>query len=46
MNLVKGKLMQKQQRLLIDSVLLGVVGGISAQLFTWLLHLSNEFFMV
>ena len=38
--------MQKQQRLLLDSVILGVVGGLSAQLFTWLLHLFNELFMV
>jgi CIC family chloride channel protein len=45
MNFVKGKSMQKQQRLLLDSVILGVVGGLSAQLFTWLLHLFNELFM-
>jgi chloride channel protein, CIC family len=38
--------MPKQQRLLFDSVILGVIGGLSAQLFSWLLHLSNEFFMV
>jgi len=38
--------MRKQQRLLLDSVFLGIIGGLSAQLFTWLLHLSNEFFMV
>jgi chloride channel protein, CIC family len=38
--------MQKQQRLLIDSIFLGVIGGLSARLFTWLLHLSNELFMV
>ena len=35
-----------QQRLLLDSIILGVVGGLSAQLFTWMLHLSNELFMV
>ena len=46
MNIVKGKAMQKQQRLLLDSIILGIVGGLSAQLFTWLLHLSNEFFLV
>jgi CIC family chloride channel protein len=38
--------MRKQQRLLFDSMILGIVGGLSAQLFTWLLHLSNELFMV
>ena len=38
--------MQKQQRLLLDSIFLGIVGGLSAQLFTWLLHLFNELFMV
>lgn len=38
--------MQKQQRLLIDSIFLGVIGGLSARLFTWLLHLSSELFMV
>jgi len=35
----------RQQRLLFDSLLLGVVGGISAQIFTWMLHISNYFFM-
>jgi len=38
--------MQKQQRLLLDSIILGVVGGLSAQLFTWLLHLFSELFLV
>jgi len=38
--------MRKQQRLLLDSIILGIVGGLSAQLFTWLLHLFNELFMV
>ena len=38
--------MKKQQRLLIDSILLGIVGGLSAQLFTWLLHIFNNIFMV
>ena len=37
--------MKKQQRLLIDSLLLGIVGGLSAQLFTWLLHVFNDLFM-
>ena len=38
--------MQKQQRLLLDSIFLGIVGGLSAQLFIWLLHLFNALFMV
>jgi len=37
--------LKKQLRLLIDSLILGIVGGLSAQLFTWLLHLSNDLFM-
>ncbi|MGD8403597.1 MAG: chloride channel protein [Anaerolineales bacterium] len=37
--------MQKQQRLLLDSIFLGIVGGLSAQLFTWLLHVFNDIFM-
>jgi CIC family chloride channel protein len=37
--------MKNQQRLLLDSVLLGVVGGLSAQLFSWLLRLFNGLFM-
>ncbi|MFL7869366.1 MAG: chloride channel protein [Anaerolineales bacterium] len=37
--------MKKQQRILLDSVILGIVGGLSAQLFTWLLHLFNDLFM-
>lgn len=35
----------RQQRLLFDALLLGVVGGLSAQLFTWMLHVSNDLFM-
>ncbi len=38
--------MRKQQRLLLDSVLLGVVGGLGAQAFTWLLGFFNDLFMV
>ena len=38
--------MQKQRRLLLDSVFLGIVGGLSAQLFIWLLHVFNELFIV
>jgi len=37
--------MQKQQRLLLDSIFLGIIGGLSAQLFTWLLHFFNELFL-
>jgi chloride channel protein, CIC family len=33
-------------RLLLDSVLLGVVGGLSAQLFVWMLRLSGHVFLI
>ena len=33
-------------RLLLDSLILGVIGGLSAQLFAWLLRLCNHFFLV
>lgn len=36
---------RRQQRLLLDSILLGVVGGLSAQLFTWLLHVFSSLFL-
>jgi CIC family chloride channel protein len=32
-------------RLLLDSVLLGIIGGLSAQLFIWMLRLSQHFFL-
>src|SRR5579862_406238 len=32
-------------RLLLDSVLLGIIGGLSARLFMWMLHLSQHFFL-
>ncbi|MGC0771577.1 MAG: chloride channel protein [Candidatus Acidiferrum sp.] len=32
-------------RLLLDSVLLGVIGGLAAQLFIWMLRLSQHFFL-
>lgn len=38
--------MKRQTRLILDSLILGVVGGLSAQLFTWLLHWANQLFMV
>ena len=37
--------MGKQQRLLLDSIFLGVVGGLSAQLFTWFLHICTDLFL-
>jgi CIC family chloride channel protein len=33
-------------RLLFDSVILGIIGGLSAQLFVWLLRLSAKVFLV
>jgi len=33
-------------RLLLDSVLLGVVGALSAQLFMWMLRVSQHFFLI
>ena len=33
-------------RLLFDALVLGVMGGLAAQLFTWLLNLSQRFFLV
>jgi CIC family chloride channel protein len=36
----------KQQRMLLDSIFLGIIGGLSAQLFIWLLRLFNTLFMV
>ena len=33
-------------RLLLDSVVLGIIGGLSAQLFTWMLRLSQKIFLV
>lgn len=33
-------------RLLLDSVILGIVGGLSAQLFIWMLRLSQRIFLV
>jgi CIC family chloride channel protein len=42
----KGRILKKQQRLLLDSIFLGIVGGLSAQLFSWLLKLCNKLFLV
>lgn len=36
---------KKQRRLLLDTVILGVVGALSAQLFTWMLKISSNFFL-
>jgi CIC family chloride channel protein len=46
MKLIINQSVQKQQRLIMDSILLGVVGGLSAQLFTWMLRVFNNLFMV
>lgn len=35
----------RQRRLFMDSLLLGIVGAISAQLFTWMLELTRRFFL-
>ena len=32
-------------RLLLDAVVLGVIGGLSAQVFTWMLRVSQKFFL-
>lgn len=32
-------------RLLVDSVVLGIIGGLAAQLFIWMLRLSQHFFL-
>lgn len=37
--------MEEKPRLLMDAVVLGLVGGLSAQLFTWLLKLSQRLFL-
>lgn len=37
--------MKQQQRLLLDSVFLGIIGGLSAQLFFWLLKIFNNLFL-
>ena len=33
-------------RLLLDSVVLGIIGGLSAQVFAWMLRLSQRIFLV
>jgi len=38
-------MLKQQHRLLLDTVLLGVVGALSAQAFTFLLHWSQVFFL-
>lgn len=35
----------RQTRLLVESVLLGVVGALAVELFAWLMNLSHGFFM-
>ena len=39
------RLVRKQRRLLIDTVILGVVGALSAQVFIFMLRLANRFFL-
>jgi CIC family chloride channel protein len=46
MNLFKDLELRKIQRLILDSVLLGIVGALSAQLFTWLLGIFSHLFLV
>jgi CIC family chloride channel protein len=36
---------KRQRRLIIDTIILGVVGALSAQLFTLLLHIASSFFL-
>lgn len=38
--------MKRQTRLILDTLLLGVVGALSAQLFTWMLHIAASAFLV
>ncbi len=38
--------MRRQRRLVLDSILLGIIGALSAQLFTFLLRLSQNLFLV
>lgn len=38
--------MKRQTRLILDTLLLGVVGALSAQLFTWMLHIAASVFLV
>lgn len=35
----------RQRRLILDTIFLGIVGALSAQLFTFILHLSQTFFL-
>lgn len=36
---------KQQRRLLLDTVILGIIGALSAQVFTWMLKLSSSFFL-
>jgi CIC family chloride channel protein len=38
-------LMQREHRLILDSVAMGIVGALSAQLFVFMLHWSQKFFL-
>jgi chloride channel protein, CIC family len=37
---------EAESQLLLDSVLMGIVGGIAALLFSWMLHACDKFFLV
>ena len=45
MNLFKDLELRKIQKLVLDSVLLGIVGGLSAQVFTWMLGIFSNLFL-
>ena len=38
-------MMRRQHVLLVDTIVLGVVGALAAQIFVWLLHLSQDLFL-
>jgi chloride channel protein, CIC family len=42
---VSDLLKQPEPRLLVDTVILGIVGALGAQLFAWMLHVCQHFFL-
>jgi len=36
---------EDKPRLLLDSLVLGIIGGVSAQVFTWMLRASQKLFL-
>ena len=42
---VKAQGMKRQHRLLLDAIFLGIVGGLCAQVFVWILKVSNQLFL-